>query len=74
MKQMADNLKIAVLGERESVTGFKALGLEVFPVMNGEECGKTLHRLARNGEYAIVYITESMADRCAGTLTGTRTA
>ena len=63
---MADNLKIAVLGERESVMGFKALGLEVFPVADGEACGKILHRLARNGEYAILYITESMADRCAG--------
>ena len=45
--------------------GFKALGLEVFPVLDGADCGKTLHRLARNGEYAIVYITESMASGCA---------
>ncbi len=45
--------------------GFRALGLEVFPVVNGEDCGKTLHRLARGGEYAILYVTESMAAGCA---------
>lgn len=65
MRKMAENLRIAVLGERESVMGFKALGLEVFPVLNGEECANCLHRLARNGEYAIIYMTESMAADCA---------
>ena len=62
---MADNLKIAVLGERESIMGFKALGLEVFPILSAEECRETLHRLARGGQHAIIYLTESMAADCA---------
>ena len=42
--------KIAVLGDRESVLGFKTLGLDVYPAETPEEARKTLHRLARDGE------------------------
>lgn len=52
--------KIAVLGDRDSVMGFKALGLDVFFVENPEEARHTLHRLARE-TYAIIYITEQLA-------------
>lgn len=53
--------KIAVLGDRESVMGFKALGLEVHSAETAEEARKTLHRLARDGETAIIYLTEQYA-------------
>lgn len=54
-----ENYKIAVLGDRESVMGFKALGLSVFPIENEEYARHTLRRLTRNSnEYAIIYITE----------------
>ena len=33
--------KIAVLGDRDSIYGFAALGLEVFPVPSGEEGART---------------------------------
>lgn len=52
--------KVAVLGDRESVLGFKALGFEVFPAENGDAARETLSRLAK-GEYAVVYITEQLA-------------
>lgn len=52
--------KIAVLGDRESVLGFKALGLDVFFVENLEEARRELHRLAKES-YAIIYITEQLA-------------
>ena len=39
--------KIAVLGERESVMGFAALGLAVFPVESAEEAAEAFHRLTR---------------------------
>ena len=54
--------KIAVIGDRDSVMGFKVLGLDVFPVTDPEEGRKTLHRLARE-PYAIIYITEQLAAR-----------
>ena len=49
--------RIAVLGDRESVLGFKALGLDVFPAESVEEARSTLHRLAKEN-YAVVYLTE----------------
>ena len=54
--------KIAVMGDRDSVMGFKVLGLDVFPVTDPEEGRRTLHRLARE-PYAIIYITEQLASR-----------
>lgn len=52
--------KIAVIGDRDSVLGFRALGLEVFPCDGPTEARKTLHRLARS-EYAVIYITEQLS-------------
>lgn len=52
--------KIAVLGDRDSVLGFKALGLDVFPAESTDEARTTLHTLA-TGDYAIVYLTEQLA-------------
>lgn len=52
--------KIGVLGDKDSVLGFKALGLDVFPAESVEEAKSILHELAR-GEYAIVYLTEQYA-------------
>ena len=54
------NWKIAVLGDRESVLGFKALGLSVFPAETAEEAKTVLHRLAKE-DYAVVYLTEQYA-------------
>ena len=52
--------KIAVLGDRDSVLGFKALGLDVVFVEDAETARHELHRLARE-DYAIIYITEQLA-------------
>jgi len=55
--------KIAVLGDRDSIYGFAALGLDVFPVaepVDTVETGKKLRELA-DGEYAVIYITEALA-------------
>ena len=52
--------KIAVLGDWDSVFGFKALGLDAFPVKTVDEAKSTLHRLAKES-YAIVYLTEQLA-------------
>ena len=55
-------LKIAVMGSRETVMGFKALGLDIFPVFGAEDAKATLRRLTRQGEdYAIIYVEEGVA-------------
>ena len=52
--------KIAVMGDMDSVLGFKALGLEVCPVSTPEQAREALHRMARE-DYAILYMTEQLA-------------
>ncbi len=54
-------LKIAVIGSHETVLGFKALGLEVFPAEGVEQAKRELRYLTRQGEeYAIIYIEEDL--------------
>ena len=53
--------KIAVLGDRESVMGFKALGLEVITAEDSVSAKEILHEKAKDPEYAIIYITEQLA-------------
>ncbi len=52
--------KVAVMGDHDSIYGFQALGLDVFPVSTKEEGREQLVKLAL-GEYAIIYVTESLA-------------
>ena len=57
--------KIAVMGDRDSVLGFRALGLDVFFTEDTEGARRTLHRLA--GEhYAVIYVTEQLAQNLTG--------
>lgn len=60
--------KIAVLGDRDSVLGFKALGLDVFPAESVDGAKQTLHRLAKEN-YAVVYLTEQLAQHMDAELT-----
>lgn len=52
--------KIAVIGDRDSVYGFAALGLDTFPVGDPQDASKKLRKLAEK-DYAIIYITEALA-------------
>ena len=49
--------KVAVLGDKDSVMGFLALGIDIFPVYDADEIKKTIHKLVEE-EYAIIYIAE----------------
>lgn len=57
--------KIAVMGGRETVMGFKALGLEVCPVAGLKEAQETFRRLSAAEEYAIIYLEENLAEGLA---------
>ncbi len=52
--------RIAVIGDRDSIYGFAALGLDVFPVPDSETGSRTLRSLAERN-YAVIYITEALA-------------
>ena len=55
-------LKIAVIGGRDTVIGFRALGLETYPAADAAEAGHILRHLTReNEDYAIIYIEENLA-------------
>ena len=59
-------LKIAVIGGRDTVMGFRALGLETYPAANAAEAGHILRRLTRESDdYAIIYIEENLAAELA---------
>ena len=59
--------KIGVIGDRDSVLLFKAVGLDVYFEDEGERANRTLHRLAREG-YAAVFVTEKLFSACAETI------
>lgn len=52
--------KIGVVGDKDSVLAFKALGIDVFPVVEADEARKTIDRLAVNN-YAVIFVTEQVA-------------
>lgn len=52
--------KIGVIGDKDSILGFKAIGLSVFPVTQPSEAEKVLRELA-DEQYAVIYITEQIA-------------
>ena len=59
-------LKIAVIGGRDTVMGFRALGLETYPAADAAEARHILRRLTReNDDYAIIYIEENLAAELA---------
>jgi V/A-type H+-transporting ATPase subunit F len=59
--------KIGVIGDRDSVLLFKAVGLDVYFEDDGETANRTLHRLARQG-YAAVFVTEKLFPACEETI------
>ena len=45
--------KIAVMGDRDSIYGFAALGMEPFPITDHTEAVRKLRELAE-GQYAVI--------------------
>ena len=52
--------KIGVVGDKDSVLAFKAIGIDVYPVVESEEARKTIDRLAANN-YGVIFVTEQVA-------------
>lgn len=53
--------KIAVVGDKDSVLAFKAIGLEVHAVESADEAATVLKKLAR--DCAVIFITEQIAEK-----------
>ena len=58
---MATTYRIAVIGDWESVMGFRAIGLDTYPVTSAAEAKERVKELAKDGECAVIYLTEQLA-------------
>lgn len=58
--------KIGVVGEKSVVIPFQLIGIDAFPVQNGEEARQTIQRLEE--EYGVIYLTESIAEKIPDTI------
>lgn len=50
---------IAVLGDSESIKGFSAVGLDIYPC-EADEAASLLRRIADSDNYAVIYLTEEV--------------
>lgn len=50
---------IAVVGDKDSVLAFKAVGVDVYAVSDEVEAANTVHALART--YSVIFVTEQVA-------------
>ena len=54
--------KIAVMGGRDTVIGFKALGLDTYPVSGPDEAKHVFSKItAPEEKYAVVYLEENLS-------------
>lgn len=59
--------KIGVIGDKQSVLGFKAVGLSVFDCSSAEDAKSRLKSIAEE-DYAIIYITENFYSEIMDTI------
>lgn len=52
--------KIGVVGDEDSILAFKALGIDVYPVITGIEARGIIDSLAKK-DYAVIFVTEQIA-------------
>lgn len=53
--------RAAVMGDRDSIYGYAAIGLDIHPVADLSRAGRQLRALAESG-YAVIYVTEALCE------------
>ena len=53
---MAKN--IAVIGDSESIKGFAAIGMDIYPCDDNENAPHLFRKIADGDNYAVIFITE----------------
>lgn len=56
--------RIAFIGDRDSVWGFRAFGTDVFPVSGGDEARAAFERAVETA-HAVIFVTEDVYEACA---------
>lgn len=59
--------KLGVVGDRDSILAFKALGLDIFEAYEKEEARRIIDTLARE-KYGVIYVTEQVASMIPETI------
>jgi V/A-type H+-transporting ATPase subunit F len=57
--------QVAVVGERATVVAFEGLGMAAFPVESVEEARKTVSKLMRGKQHAVIFVTEDIGEKIA---------
>lgn len=65
---MSTEYKIAILGSKDSVRGFQALGVDTFEVSKVQQAQEQVQQVYNSDEYAVLFITEDWADQVRQTL------
>lgn len=60
LRQEGREMKVAIIGERDFVWGFKGVGFSTFPVSDTSQAAGALDEIGK-GDYSLVYITETFA-------------
>jgi V/A-type H+-transporting ATPase subunit F len=55
--------KIGIIGDRDSVLGFMALGFTVFDVSTADEARAKLRTAVKDGSFAVIFVTEKLAEQ-----------
>lgn len=59
--------RVAVIGDKDSILAFKALGVEVYTVIGGKDAAKVIDDLAKE-EVGVIFITEKFANEIPSTI------
>ena len=59
--------KVAVIGDKDSVLMFKALGVDVYTAVDGDDARKLVNKLAKD-DFGIIFITEDFALKIQSTI------
>ena len=54
-------IRIAVLGDADSIKGFSAVGLDIFPCTDQKSAADQFKKIAQGQTYGVIYITEEYA-------------
>lgn len=58
---------VAVVGDKDSVLAFKALGIDVFTVVEADEARRVVDTIARK-RYGVIFVTEQIAEKIPDTI------
>lgn len=64
---MVQTAKMAVIGDKDSILAFKAVGVDVYSASNVFEANNILRKLAKEN-YGVIFITEDIAALIPDTL------